>query len=81
MDEMRAAMDRLEARLDHQAGRIDALYELLELRGIVPRSVGTARGDAFDDPDTRDLCSVWKQRSRPTMRRSSRFHVGDATGV
>jgi hypothetical protein len=82
MDEMHASLARLEARIDHQEGRIDALCDMLELRGILPPSVGSARGDPLfgDHSQAQDLCSVWKQRSRPT-RRPTRLHVGEATGV
>jgi hypothetical protein len=87
MDEMHSALDRLEARLDHQAGRIDALYEMLELRGVLPRSAATLNGDGWFGADAeahaeaRDLCSVWKRTSPPARRRPTRIHVGDATGV
>ena len=81
---MHSALDRLEARIDHQTGRIDALYEMLEQRGMIPRSAATLRGDSWygADPEAeaRDLCSVWKRRS-PPARRPSRIHLGDATGV
>jgi hypothetical protein len=87
MDEMHSALDRLEARLDHQAGRIDALYEMLELRGVLPRSAATHNGDewfgaeAEAQAEAPDLCSVWKRTSPPARRRPTRIHVGDATGV
>jgi hypothetical protein len=68
MDEMHAALDRLEARIDHQGARIDALYEMLELRGVLPRI------------EARDLCTV-KKRKSPSVRRTTRLHVGEATGV
>ena len=72
MDEMHAALDRLEARVDHQAARIDALYEMLELRGVLPRSIG---------PEARDLRFVLKRKSPAERPRSTRIRVGDATGV
>jgi hypothetical protein len=87
MDEMHSALDRLEARLDHQAGRIDALYEMLEQRGVLPQSAATLEGEECfgAEPDahaeSRDLCSVWKRTSPPARRRPTRIHLGDATGV
>jgi hypothetical protein len=41
MDELHATLARLEARIDHQEDRIDALQEVLERRGILPSSVRT----------------------------------------
>jgi hypothetical protein len=41
-----AALDRLEARLDHQAARIDELFRLLKERGLIeedPADVPLAR--------------------------------------
>ena len=84
---MHSALDRLEARLDHQAGRLDALYEMLEQRGMLPRSAAGLNGDEWfgADPeahvDAPDLCSVWKRTSSPARRRATRIRVGDATGV
>jgi hypothetical protein len=84
MDEMHSALDRLEARIDHQAGRIDALYEMLEQRSVFPRSAAALGGETWfgaePDAEGRDLCSVWTRKSRPA-RRPTRIHVGDATGV
>ena len=86
MDEMHSALDRLEARLDHQAGRIDALYEMLEQRGVLPQGVAALEGETWfgadpeADVEARDPCSVWKRKSRPA-RRPTRIRVGDATGV
>jgi hypothetical protein len=72
MDETNAALDRLEARIDQQAARIDTLCEMLEQRGVLPRSTG---------PEARDLSSVWKRKSPPARPRSTRIRVGEATGV
>lgn len=84
MNETHSALDRLEARLDRQAARIDALYEMLEQRGVLPQSVATLEGDGAE-PDahaeSRDPCSVWKRTSPPARRRPTRIHLGDATGV
>ena len=83
MDEMHAALDRLETRIDDQTARIDALYELLEQRGMLPPTVAAARGGSlFDDAsEARDRSFVWKQKPRPTRRRATRLRVGNATGV
>lgn len=77
MDEMHAELDRLEARIDHQAGRIDALYEKLEERGVLPRHSADSEAEV-EAPDSR---SVWKQKSKPARRQPTRLHVGEATGV
>jgi hypothetical protein len=78
MNETHATLDRLEKRIEDQAARIDALYRMLELRGILPCGVDAARGDAmFDEElDALDLPS-WHETPRPTPR----FRVGEATGV
>ncbi len=78
MDEMHATLDRLETRIEDQGARIDALYRLLELRGILPQAVDAGRGDALSDeePEVLDLPS-WHESPRPARR----FHVGEATGV
>ena len=87
MDELHSALDRLEARLDQQAGRIDALYELLEQRGVLPRSGATLEGEGWlgaglgAHADSPDLCSMSKRPSPPARRRRTRIHLGDATGV
>jgi hypothetical protein len=86
MDESRSALDRLEARLEHQAARIDALYEMLEERGVLPQAAATLDEEWFGaepeaHPESRDLCSVWKRTSPPARRRPTRIHLGDATGV
>jgi hypothetical protein len=83
MNEMHATLDRLETRIEDQAARIDALYALLELRGILPRRVDVGRGDAlFDDSAELNLSCRRPERPQPTVRRAApRFHVGEATGV
>jgi hypothetical protein len=86
VDEVHSALDRLEARLDHQAGRIAALYEMLEQRGVLTGGASTFTGDDWFGADAearveaRDLCSVWT-RTSPPRRRPAHIHVGDATGV
>ena len=69
MDEMHAALDRLEAQIEDQTARIDALYALLELRGILPQ------------PEAPDVSCGWDGQRRPTARRARHFHLGEATGV
>lgn len=67
MNETQANLDRLERRIENQAARIDALYELLELRD--------------DESEDLDPSCGWERRPRPKARRVARFHVGEATGV
>jgi hypothetical protein len=83
MDETHLALDRLETRIEDQAARIDALYGLLEARGLLPRGVGTGRGDALfdDESEALDRSGGWKGRRRPAADRATRFHLGEATGV
>jgi hypothetical protein len=78
MNEMDETLERLETRLADQTARIDALYRMLEVRGILPCAIDAGRGDAlFDDElDTLDLPS-WNETPRLTRR----FPVGEATGV
>jgi hypothetical protein len=45
-----SALDRLEARLERQAARIDALYRALEARGILPPESEEA-GEAVEVED------------------------------
>ena len=79
MSEMHTALERLERRIEDQTARIDALYELLEVRGVLPHEADALRGDALfdDEEEALDLTCGWKD----TPRRLARFHVGDATGV
>jgi hypothetical protein len=83
MDEMHEALERLETRIEDESARIDALYGLLELRGILPRGAGVGRGDALfdDESDALDLSCGWEDSRRLTARRTARFHLGEATGV
>ncbi len=78
MNEMQKTLDRLEARLEDQTARMDALCRMLAQRGVLPRAVDAGRGDAlFDDElDTFDLPS-WHETSQSARR----FRVGEATGV
>jgi hypothetical protein len=68
MREMHSTLDRLEARLDYQAARIDALYRLLGTRGVLPARVE-------DEPLVREI------HAAPARHAPIRLHVGDATGV
>jgi hypothetical protein len=84
MSEMHATLDRLETQIEDQAARIDALYALLELRGILPRRADVGRGDALFDDESEglDLSCRRQERPQPTVRRAApSFHVGEATGV
>jgi hypothetical protein len=66
MNETHATLERLETRIEDQSARIDALYGLLEQRGILPRSADAGRTEAS---------------RRPRARRAAHFHLGEATGV
>jgi hypothetical protein len=71
MNEMNSAVERLEARLECQAARIDALYALLEERGV-----------ATDRRSPIEKAPRIRPRSRgPRRRPHSRIHLGTATGV
>lgn len=77
------SVDQLEARIDHQAARIDALYRMLRAAGVIPGPLEPGSRDAFfdglipceDAPLTRD------RDAQPATARTSRLHVGEATGV
>jgi hypothetical protein len=87
MTEMSSTIDRLEARLDYQAARIDALYALLQERGVLPRPADAGRGDALFDEvlELEDAPLERERRARPSRpsrtRPRTRLHVGTATGV
>ena len=83
MNEMHATLDRLEIAIEDQSERIDALYGLLEQRGILPRGGEAPKGDALfdDEPEALDLSGGRKGRRRPAANRATRFHLGEATGV
>lgn len=68
MTAMHSTVDRLEARIDYQAARIDALYRILEASGVLPARVE-------DEPLVREA-HAGSARHTPI-----RLHVGDATGV
>jgi hypothetical protein len=82
MYETHTTLDRLEKRIEDQAERIDALYGLLELRGILPRGADAGRGDALFDDESEELNLShdwgWQRPARP---RKAHFRVGEATGV
>lgn len=83
MTEMSSTIDRLEARLDYQAARIDALYALLQARGLLSRPADAGKGDALFD-DLLDVEDAPLERERHTLssrRPGRRVHVGTATGV
>lgn len=82
MNEMHSTLDRLEARLDYQAARIDALYRALERHGVdVDDAV--PRGDAlFDDAvEARDVGYARRPRRARPARRATRLRLGQGTGV
>ena len=82
MNEMHSTLDRLEARLDYQTARIDALYRALERHGLTVDDA-VPRGDAlFDDVvETRDAGSARRPRRARAARRAVRLRVGQGTGV
>jgi len=82
MREMGNTIDRLEARIDLQAARIDALYEILERNGISPRPA-TGSGDApsVEPVEVRAARSNKRRKTPPRSRRAAGFHLGTATGV
>lgn len=82
MSEMQSMLNRLEARLDYQSARIDAICRALEQRGISLRPLDVGSGGVLADlpPEVSDEPSRGRVRRRPTRPRA-RFHVGDATGV
>jgi hypothetical protein len=69
MAETHSAVDRLETRLDSVAGRVDALYSMLEVRRIPASPEGRA-GDAFFD----ELLQI---EESPLAR----MHVASGSGV
>jgi hypothetical protein len=82
MDQMQSALDRLEARVEYQTGRIDALYALLEARGLLLLPVDAGKGDALFEEiaEIEDAPIAREVRARP-QRCRARFRVGEATGV
>lgn len=84
MTDKQSSLERMEARLDYQAARLDALYRMLETAGVLPRPARRrGRGDAFFDElfQVEDSPLAREPRKPPAKRRASRFHVGNATGV
>jgi len=82
MNEMHSTLDRLEAKIDCQTARIDALYALLQARGLLHVPVDAGKGDALFDEvaEIEDAPIAREMRARPERRRA-RFRVGEATGV
>jgi hypothetical protein len=83
MNEMHDQITRLEARIDHQAVRIDALYAAIEREGIFPRPVtGSRPGEPPEAGWEVAAVPPRKQRRKlPSRRRAPGFHLGNATGV
>jgi uncharacterized coiled-coil protein SlyX len=68
-------VDRLEARIDHQAARIDELFRLLKAHGLI-------LDPAYAPNDV--LCDELVQIEDSPLSREKRaepLHVGEATGV
>jgi hypothetical protein len=77
-------LDRLEARIDYQASRIDALYALLEERGLLPcpADADGSAGALFDElVQIEDAPMAREKQVRPSRRSQTRLRVGSATGV
>lgn len=69
------ALDRLEARLDHQAARIDELFRLLKARGLIPDLAALSTDALFDElVQIEDSPLARETRAEP-------LHVGETTGV
>jgi hypothetical protein len=83
MNDMHSSVERLEARLDYQAARLDALYRMLETAGVLPRPARRGRSEAFFDElfQVEDSPLAREPHKPPAKRRAARFHVGNATGV
>jgi gamma-glutamyl:cysteine ligase YbdK (ATP-grasp superfamily) len=83
MVEPHSHLERLEARIDDQTARIDALYALLEAHGIVarPTAAGHNALSAEIVQNAHSMSGV-KVHARPARRPTrSGIHLGDATGV
>jgi hypothetical protein len=83
MSDLEDKIDRLEARIDHQAARIDALYRALEREGIFPRPETGMPPDASSADAAWEVADVPanRQRTPAPVRRAAGFHLGTATGV
>jgi hypothetical protein len=83
MSEMQDKLDFLEARIDHQAARIDALYRALEREGILPRPVTGDRRETSPDEtwEVARVASSQPGKKPARTRRAAGFHLGTATGV
>lgn len=84
MTEVHSSADRLEARLDHLSARVEALYSMLEARGILTKPADTASGDALFDElvQIEEAPFARERRAVPTRRRTpTRLRVGSCDGV
>ena len=78
MNEMYSPLDRLEARVDRQAARIDTLYAILAARGLLARPLDRLNGDELGEIEDAPIA---REVQAPPQRRRAHFRVGDATGV
>ncbi|HZD87543.1 MAG TPA: hypothetical protein VE088_06015 [Gaiellaceae bacterium] len=76
-----SVLDRLEARIDHQAARLDALYAALEAGGVLEPADAAVSDALFDElvqiedsPLARDLAGERRPRAVDAL------HLGGATG-
>jgi hypothetical protein len=83
MNEMQSSLERVEARLDRQSARIDALYRTLEERGIIPGPRDVGARDAFFDEliQLEEAPPAHARRAAPRRRRATGLRVGASTGV
>jgi hypothetical protein len=68
-------VDRLEARIDHQAARIDELFRLLKARGLIPDPAYAPNDVLFDELVQIEDSPLGRDQSALPL------HVGEATGV
>jgi hypothetical protein len=83
MNESHSTVDRLEARIDHQAARVDELYRILKARGIIPAATASGGSDAFFDElvQIEDAPLSRDRTTHAARHRVARLQVGEATGV
>jgi hypothetical protein len=70
-------LDRLEARIDHQAARIDEVFRLLKGRGLIERPADVPTDALCDELVQIEDSPLARERSPEPLP----LHVGEATGV
>lgn len=82
MNDITSALERLEARLDYQTTRIDALYALLVEGSILHHPSHRGDDELFDELiQIEDAPLARGTHASPERNPSEPLHVGDATGV